>query len=59
MAAVNHVTGDVQIHEMAYVGAAHVGAVADRDEGTSRQRGLGVEDASQSLYSFVRQLENA
>ncbi len=38
-----HVTGDIQIHEMAYVGAA-----SDRDGGVSSQGRIGVGDASHS-----------
>jgi uncharacterized protein (TIGR03032 family) len=41
-----HVTGDVQIHEMAYVRASSVGAVSDRDEAFEGHSGIGLGDAS-------------
>jgi uncharacterized protein (TIGR03032 family) len=41
-----HVTGDIQIHEMAY-------AVSDRDRGTRTQEKIGVGDASHHELWFV------
>src|SRR6476620_11809341 len=43
-----HVTGDIQIHEMAYVGA-----VSDRDDSLHRPGAIGVGDASYHELLFV------